>query len=109
MSRSRVTNAEILAQIPEAEARAERARRTKPHAEAARYERKERTLHVKLTNGSAFSIPVDLVPELAKASDADLSEVSVGPAGIGLHWRRLDADLSVAGLARFVLGTRTLL
>lgn len=109
MAKSRITDEQILAQIPAAEARARRSLRTKPHAETARYERKRRVLHVALTNGSAFSVPVDLVPELSTASDAALAEVRVGPAGIGLHWDDLDADLSVAGLARLVLGTHTLL
>ena len=109
MARSYVTDADILAQIPDAVARANRARRTKPHAKAARYDRATRVLHVQLTNGVTLSIPVSLMPELSRASDAELSRVEVGPAGIGLHWERLDVDLSVSGLARVVLGTRSLM
>lgn len=109
MSKRRISDAEILAQIPRAEARAARARRTQPHAESARYERKSRMLHIRLTNGSGLSIPVVLLPELARAADPDLADVTVGPAGIGLHWKRLDADLSVAGIARLALGAHTLL
>jgi hypothetical protein len=33
----------------------------------------------------------------------------VGPAGVGLHWAALDADLSVAGLAAVAFGRRVLL
>ena len=109
MTRTRIGDAEILAQLPAAEARARRSLRTMPHAAAARYERQKRLLHVELTNRTSFSLPVSLIPELSKASDAALAEVEVGAAGIGLHWERLDVDLSVAGLARLVLGTRTLM
>lgn len=104
-----VPDEEILAQIPAARARARRAQATEPHAVRARYDRRQRAVHVALTNGSSFTVPVRIVPELASASDADLAEVEVGPAGVGLHWARLDADLSVAGLAAVVLGRGTLL
>ena len=109
MARARLTEEEILAQIPAARARARRERLTKPHAVSARYDRRTRMLHVALENGGAFAFPVALVPELAAASDADLAAVEVDWAGSGLRWEALDADLSVAGLARAVFGARTLL
>ena len=109
MTKSRVTDAEILAQIPGAIARAARARRTKPYAKAARYDRATRTLRVRLTNDVTFSIPVSLIPALAQVSDVELSRVEVGPAGIGLHWDRLNVDLTIGGLARAALGTRALM
>ena len=109
MAKHRASDSEILAQIPAAVARAKHARRTEPHAATASYDARERVLHVGLTNGSAFSIPVANVPGLESASDADLSRVRVGPAGVGLRWDELDADLSVAGLAQLVLGAKTLL
>ena len=109
MAKRRVSDAEILAQIPAAVARAKRARKAEPHAALAHYDRATRTLHVALTNGGTFSVPITLIPELRRASDADLAQVEVGPAGVGLHWKRLDADLSVAGVARVVLGAATLL
>ena len=109
MARASSTDEEILAQIPAARARARRDRLTRPHATAARYDRRSRVLHVTLENGGAFALPVSLVPELASASDADLAAVRVDGPGIGLHWAALDVDLSVAGLARAVLGARTLL
>lgn len=109
MAKSPISDADILRQIPAARARAERARRTRPHAESASYNRRTRTVHVQLTNGGAFSIPVALIPELANASDAALRDITVAPAGIALHWERLDADFSVEGLVRLVLGVRTLM
>lgn len=109
MAKRRSSDSHIRAQIPAAVARAERARRTEPHAGSARYDRGRRVLHIGLTNGSAFSIPAASIAELRSASDDDLALVEVGPAGVGLRWERLDVDLSVAGLAQLVLGTRMLL
>lgn len=109
MAKQRISNSEILAQIPAAIGRAKRARRSEPHASTARYDAEDRVLYIGLTNGSAFSIPVARIPGLNTASDRDLSAVEIGPAGVGLRWRTLDADFSVAGLARLMLGSRTLL
>lgn len=99
-----LTEAEILAQIPAARARAQRAALDEPHAAAARYDAATQRLVVSLTNGADFTVPVGHVAELAGASEADVAAVEVGPAGLALHWPALDADLSVAGLARVVFG-----
>lgn len=98
----------IVAQIPAARRRARRAQISQPHAIAARYERAGRRLHVSLSNGAALVIPVQLIASLREATDQELATVSVGAAGIGLHWEGLDEDLTIAGLAKIVLGTRTL-
>jgi hypothetical protein len=109
MARHRMSDEVILAQIPRAVARARAARRTEPHAHAARYDRSARALHIELTNRASLSIPVDLVPELQTAREAELEAVEVGPAGVGLHWEALDVDLSVSGLARLLLGPSALM
>ena len=109
MASRRRSNAQILAQIPAATARAAHARRSEPHATSARYDAKLRLLHVELANGSAFSIPVRNIPGLGSASNADLATVEVGPYGVGLRWDALDADLSVAALARIALGSHVLM
>lgn len=109
MAKSHISDADILVQIPAAVARASRSRRTKPHARSARYVRATRMLRVDLTNGATFTLPVSLIPALARASDVALAKVEVAPAGIGLHWEQLDVDLTVAGLARAAFGTRALM
>ena len=80
-----------------------------PHASSARYDRRRRILHVGLTNGGGFSVPVELITDPRSAADRDIATVAVGAAGVGLHWERLDVDLSVAGLARAVLGAAALM
>ena len=109
MAKQMVSEVDVLAQIPAARQRARRALHTRPHATQARYDRSHRRLHIVLTNGSALVIPVDLVPALREASDKDLAAVLVGAAGVGLRWERLDADLSVAALAKAALGAHELL
>lgn len=109
MIRRSLTDAEIRTQIPAARRRAERLLRTTPHAEGARYDRRSRQLHIHLTNGAGLVVPIALIPGLRTAADKDLSEVEVGPLGIDLHWERLDADITVASLARLILGSQGLL
>src|SRR5689334_17152424 len=109
MAKTRMSDDTILAQIPTARRRAERSRKSQPHAAEARYERAGRRLHLTLTNGAEIVVPVSLIPSLRAKADVDLADVTVGPAGVGLHWERLDEDLSVSGLLRFVVGSRALL
>lgn len=109
MARRTLTDSEILAQVPAARERAERALRTNPHAQKARFDRTRRSFHMVLTNGASFTVPVNLVDTLRDASDRELADVRVGPAGLGLRWERLDADLSVAHLAAVAFGAEILL
>jgi hypothetical protein len=109
MAKRSLSDAEILAQVAGARRRAQRKLRTEPHASRARFDKGQRALHVELTNGAAFEVPIDLVPVLADASDKELAEVEVGPAGVGLRWESLDTHLSVATLASAALGATVLL
>jgi Protein of unknown function (DUF2442) len=43
---------------------------------------------------------------LERASDAELAQVEVLGLGLGLHWERLDVDLSVPGLLAGLFGTK---
>ena len=108
MGEHQLTDDEIRAQIADARGRAQRAQLDEPHAASVRYDATTRRVVVGLTNGAEFSVPVARVPELRTADAEALAAVEVGPAGIGLHWPALDADVSVAGLARLVFGARTL-
>lgn len=109
MARQNLTDSQILDQVPAARQRAEHAHRTSPHAKQARFDRAHRVVHIILTNGAAFTVPVDLVRALHAASDNELADVQVLPGGVGLRWDRLDSDLSVAHLATVALGANVLL
>jgi hypothetical protein len=43
-------------------------------------------------------LPVNLIPDLRRASPQEIRAVEILGRGGGLHWERLDLDLSVPGL-----------
>jgi hypothetical protein len=98
------TDAEILAQIPAARARAREADAVEPRARSARYDRASGRVVVELTNGCELHFPPPLVQGLFAATAAELEAVEVYPAGIGLRWDALDVDLSVPGLIETTFG-----
>jgi hypothetical protein len=92
--------------IAEAERRGARALRAEPRARAARYDRKTGRVLVELTNGCSFAFPARKAQGLERASDAELAQVEVLGLGLGLHWEKLDVDLSVPGLLAGLFGTK---
>ena len=60
-----------------------------------------------LNTGVQVAFPVHLAEGLAGAPAADLSEIEISPAGLGLHWPRLDADVYVPALLQGVLGSKS--
>ena len=53
-----------------------------------------------------FAFPAGQAQGLEWASDAELAQVEVLGLGLGLHWERLDVDLSVPGLFAGLFGTK---
>jgi|CXWL01.1.fsa_nt_gi hypothetical protein len=109
MAFRRLTDAEIMAQIPAARQRAREARHRQPHGRAVRYLRRHRQLVIDLANGVQLRIPVARIPQLAGANDAQLARVELSPAGIGVAWDALAVDFTVAQLATIALGQLTVL
>jgi hypothetical protein len=97
---------ELLATIRAAEKRGARALATEPRARAARYDRRSGRIQVELTNGCSFAFPARDAQGLEQASDAELAQVEILGLGLGLHWERLDVDLSVPGLLAGLSGTK---
>jgi len=91
--------------IRDAEERMTRILASGPHAVAARYDRRVSRIVVTLSNGLEMAFPPHLAEGLADARPADLAIVEVTPAGLGLHWPRLDADLYVPALLQGVFGS----
>ena len=92
--------------VAEAERRGQRSLRTEPRARRARFDRRTGRVHVELTNGCTFTFPARDAQGLARASDTELAQVEVLGLGIGLHWERLDVDLSVPALLAGLFGTK---
>jgi hypothetical protein len=76
------------------------------HALAAHYDASKGRIVVELDNGADFSFPPQLAQGLASASKADLAAIEVSPLGTGLHWPRLNVDLTVDGLLIGIFGSR---
>jgi hypothetical protein len=93
-------------QIDAALKRGEHLARTEPRASRVRYRPASGTIVVDLTNGCTFTFPARALQGLADATDAQLAQVEVLGAGIGLHWEDLDADFTVPGLLVGLFGTR---
>ena len=96
-----------LAKSGEAVARGKLDQAAQPRAMAARYDARKKVLVIELANGASFAFPPGLAQGLEGASAADLSEIEVTPMGTGLHWPRLDADLTVDGLLAGIFGSRS--
>lgn len=84
-----------------------RANATEPRAVSARYDPHSHQVIVRLRSGEDFAFSPALVPNLRGASVGDLAEVEVTPSGAGLHWERLDEDLSVPALVQGIYGPQT--
>ena len=61
---------------------------------------------VALNTGVELTFPTQLAEGLADASPDSLAEIEISPAGLGLHWPRLDADLYVPALLQGVFGSK---
>ena len=59
-----------------------------------------------LGNGVTIMIPVHPVEGLAGAAAADLGEIEISPAGHGLHFPRLDADVYAPALMQGAFGSK---
>ncbi len=64
------------------------------------------TMTLAKPNGAILMLPPKLLQGLKSATPTQLAKVQLTPMGTGLHWEALDADLSVAGLAAGIFGSR---
>lgn len=76
------------------------------HAVSARYDRRRSRVVVALNTGVELTFPTQLAEGLADASPDNLADIEISPAGLGLHWPKLDADLYVPALLQGVFGSK---
>ncbi|SAL06507.1 hypothetical protein AWB81_07628 [Caballeronia arationis] len=76
-----------------------------PCAVAARYRPSIGKIEAEFSNGVTLTLPANLIQGLAGASPADLSKIEITPAGWGLHFPRLDADVYVPALFEGIYGS----
>ena len=68
------------------------------HPRALRVEILEGDLVVYLEDGRTVRVPLEWFPKLRDASAEALSDWRLVGRGVGIHWPKLDEDLSVRGL-----------
>jgi len=91
-------------QFDAAKARGE-ARLDGPRAVSAHYDAGRNRIVIRLTTGVEIGFPPDLAQGLEQATPADLDEIEITPAGLGVHFPKLDADLYIPALLEGVLGS----
>jgi hypothetical protein len=80
--------------------------RAEPRAGSAHYDPAARRVVVELLNGCILMCPVDLLQGLRGATNEEFTDLELMPRGFDLHWRKLDAQFTIAGLLRGVFGTK---
>lgn len=55
-------------------------------------------MHVRIRDGRTITAPLTWFPRLARATAAERADWRLIGSGEGIHWSRLDEDVSIAGL-----------
>ena len=76
-----------------------------PRAVSAHYDAGRNRVVVRLTTGVEIAFPPAYAQGLEGANAADLAHIDVTPAGLGIHFPKLDADIYVPALLEGVLGS----
>ena len=76
------------------------------YAVSARYDRRRSRIVVAFNTGVELAFPTCLAEGLSGASPEHLADIEISPAGLGLHWPRLDTDLYVPALLQGVFGSK---
>ncbi|WP_449419315.1 DUF2442 domain-containing protein [Phormidium nigroviride] len=97
---------QLRAEIANAREAAVIANASEQRAESAYYDWDADKITINLKHGIIFSFPPNIAQGLAGASPEDLAEVEVTPSGAGLHWEKLDADLSIPSLLAGIYGNK---
>ena len=105
MANWKISESDLDNQITRAKAAGAEALKSEPRAKSARYSPTRRQVIVEMTNGCSFIFPVDKAQGLAGASNKELAAIKILGKGMGLHWEKLDADLSIASLVVGIFGS----
>lgn len=69
-----------------------------PNSAAESVTVKNNTLTVDLSDGRSLSVPLDWFPRLVHATHSERKSWRLIGRGRGIHWDRLDEDISIDGL-----------
>jgi hypothetical protein len=76
------------------------------YALSARYDRLSERIVIELSTGIQVAVPVMRIEGLVERTPDDLSKIEISPAGLGLHWPKLDVDVYLPSLLTGVFGSR---
>ncbi|HUH61676.1 MAG TPA: DUF2442 domain-containing protein [Terracidiphilus sp.] len=77
-----------------------------PKAVSARYDQSTGNVVLHLSNGRDFAFPAHDAQGLEQATPVQLSAIEISPSGYGIHFPKLDADLSVPSLLEGIFGSK---
>ena len=98
MAIRRLSDAQILQQIPPARAAEQAARKRGHRARAVRFDRAKARIVLELSSGVQFAFPASAIPALRRAGPTQVAHVVTSASGSTLRWESLNVDVSVAGL-----------
>lgn len=78
-----------------------------PRASSVRYDRRIGRLVVQLESGLGLIMSLKDLQGLENARIEDLEGADISPSGLGIHFPKLDVDLSIPGLLEGYLGTKS--
>lgn len=93
-------------EIKAANRRMTQRREKAPYAVSARYDKRRDKITVELNTGLEVAFAPKAVEGLERAAARDLATIEISPAGLGLHFPRLDADLYLPDLLEGMMGSR---
>ena len=93
-------------EFAKANARMAKLRAKVPHAVAAEYDAERCRVIVTLSTGFEVMFLPSLAQGLEHAKPEELANIEISPAGFGLHFPKLDADLYLPALLEGVFGSR---
>jgi len=81
--------------------------RSSGYAISARYDRRKSRIVVDLNTGVQFAFPTQMAEGLYDASPESLADIEISPAGLGLRWPQLDADVYIPAILQGIFGSKT--
>ena len=77
-----------------------------PRAVSARYDRKNKSIEIRLNSNLKVSFSPRHAQGLEEATPSQLQEIQISPSGFGIHFPKLDADLYLPAILQGFLGSR---
>ncbi|HEY9724023.1 MAG TPA: DUF2442 domain-containing protein [Oscillatoriaceae cyanobacterium] len=76
-----------------------------PRALEACFDAKNGVLAIAYRKGMRVEVPIQIIPELAGLTDAQLAKIALGAGGESLEWAEVDVHISVPGLTWRLFGS----